>query len=124
LLKVEMKKSKSPKLTPRKIPTRLNEYTGKPRKFICYHNLHADGIIKIGEAMSVFNTPREGYRYDIIPLDICQKLVKSLELYAGGLRMSIGRRNPLTESETRYCELEGIDQAEFLGRKSDATAKK
>jgi hypothetical protein len=98
----------------------MNHRIGKPRKWVCYNHSLTDGILEDAEILFHYywESRKMGFYccYDAIPLELLRNLITSCEQRLRGLTSSLERRSEiaLTEAEKRYCEMEGINPAEFL----------
>jgi hypothetical protein len=121
----------SGKLT-RKNTKQPNCYTGQPRRWVyCGARTLADDILEIAEVYAS-NT-------EAIPFKIRKSMAESMRLLSRYMLHARGKKRPrklnelgevisqiitrhtdLTASELRYCELEGIDPADFRQAKYGA----
>lgn len=107
-----------------------NQFTGKPRHWVCMSHTPIDGMLEAIEALFT-NSYRNGLNGSRNGLGTCGGLdpktadavAESFESLAGCIRKCQKAESEarseveLTPEAQRYCELEGIDPKEFLERK-------
>lgn len=95
-------------------PVRLNETTGKPRKWICYNHSAIDSRLQEVEVCYFYGRGPGGIWMNL-PLDLLLNMTDSAERRAVYMRRVANERQgaQLTESELRYCELEGIKPEDY-----------
>ena len=97
-----------------------NQYTGKPRHWVCYNNGCFDDYLEAIEALYTGTDKLLGGGLDSKTAD---EIAERFEGIATHLRESSEAKSKakgevdLSPEEQRYCELEGIDPKEFLERK-------
>ncbi len=98
-----------------------NSITGEPRRWICHNLSSYDSVLQALEVIWFAGTKRG--RQKAISLQTWQRIIETLECSVQWARRSCAERYPvqLTRAELRYCDLEGINPADFLKAKQPAS---
>ena len=117
--KTHVSKKKTRKERPR------NPVTGRMRKWVCYDYPEFDQLLLQMETdfflkwqhMTIFNQVRDrlGKERETWSLSEARAMIARLQVSAIRVVRSV-MEFPLTETELRYCELEGIDPDDFSQR--------
>src|SRR5215469_3722708 len=102
----------------KKRAVRLNQFTGKPRKWTCADNIAIDTKLEEAEMWHYFSKVAKAkgaaFAVEVVPIEILRRLVEQDRHTLGMIEKFLNEREPLTEAEKRYCEAEAIPPEYFI----------
>lgn len=100
---------------------KVNQYTGRERKWVCGNCRRVDELLEFVETFYAawYRGMGCGGAYMVMPNEALKEFSDTLGRMAKGMANALAQKEgtALTESELRYCELEGIEPGDYLKAK-------